>query len=281
MQKSVISTCDIAAGSTIRIEDLSCKRPATVYRHLARKTDRKKDPKAVKVILDYIRNDRLDLNMQNIVVIGANLHAKVVIDIIESEGKYKIAGLLDPYKQRMKPFAVTQFLAGRRFTQINRSLFTRWLHYCDCWEFQAFESCKKIMKITSYLKPVSIIHPTATLASGVPVNEGTVIVPGAIINSSATVGRFCILNTKSSLDHDSVLKDFASLAPNATIGGSCTIGECSAICIGATLTHDIKIGEHSVIGAGSVVLKNIAPTVVAYGTPAEIIRRRKTKDSYL
>lgn len=220
--------------------------------------------------------------MQNIVVIGANLHAKVVIDIIESEGKYKIAGLLDPCKTKNETICGYPILGeDEDLPKLIDPYSLDGFIIAIAENFRRLKVAKKIMKITSYLKPVSIIHPTATLASGVPVGEGTVIMPGAIINSSATVGRFCILNTKSSLDHDSVLKDFASLAPNATIGGSCTIGECSAICIGATLTHDIKIGEHSVIGAGSVVLKNIAPTVVAYGTPAEIIRCRKTKDSYL
>ena len=32
--------------------------------------------------------------MENIVIIGSSGHAKVIIDIIEREGKYNIAGLL-------------------------------------------------------------------------------------------------------------------------------------------------------------------------------------------
>lgn len=33
--------------------------------------------------------------MDNIVIIGSSGHAKVIIDIVQQEGKYNIAGLLD------------------------------------------------------------------------------------------------------------------------------------------------------------------------------------------
>ena len=36
--------------------------------------------------------------MNNILLIGASEHAKVVMDIIEKQGKYNISGLIDTYK---------------------------------------------------------------------------------------------------------------------------------------------------------------------------------------
>ena len=36
--------------------------------------------------------------MDNIVVIGSSGHAKVIIDIVEQEGRYRITGLLDRYR---------------------------------------------------------------------------------------------------------------------------------------------------------------------------------------
>ncbi len=49
----------------------------------------------------------------------------------------------------------------------------------------------------------------------------------------------------------------------------------------AVLVNRVQVGEHSVVGAGSVVLKPIKSFVVAYGSPAKRIRNRKPGDKYL
>jgi acetyltransferase-like isoleucine patch superfamily enzyme len=104
---------------------------------------------------------------------------------------------------------------------------------------------------------------------------------GAVINPSCTIGRFCIVNTKASLDHDSVMDDFSSLAPGVTVGGNCRIGTHSAIGIGAVLRHGITIGDHTVVGAGSLVMSCVESFSVAYGVPARRIRDRRQGDKYM
>jgi acetyltransferase-like isoleucine patch superfamily enzyme len=102
-----------------------------------------------------------------------------------------------------------------------------------------------------------------------------------LINPNAGVGAFCIVNTNASLDHDSVMEEFASLAPNASTGGNVRIGAFSAICQGANVIHGLAIGEHTVVGAGSTVLHSLPPFVVAYGTPARVVTNRQAGDKYL
>lgn len=51
-----------------------------------------------------------------------------------------------------------------------------------------------------------------------------------------------------------------------TINDNCWIGANVTICPGVT------IGENTVIGAGSVVTKNIPSNVVAYGNPCKVVR---------
>jgi acetyltransferase-like isoleucine patch superfamily enzyme len=104
---------------------------------------------------------------------------------------------------------------------------------------------------------------------------------GAVINPGCKVGDFCIVNTRASLDHDSVMGDFSSLAPAAVTGGNVQIGAFSVIAIGAIVAHAVRVGEHAVIGAGATVLRHVPDRVVAYGTPARIIRQREPGDPYL
>lgn len=77
------------------------------------------------------------------------------------------------------------------------------------------------------------------------------------------------------------MEDFSSLAPNATTGGNVKIGKFSAISLGANIIHGIKIEEQTVVGTGSVVLKDIPKFSIVYGIPAKIIRRREDGDKYL
>jgi acetyltransferase-like isoleucine patch superfamily enzyme len=43
----------------------------------------------------------------------------------------------------------------------------------------------------------------------------------------------------------------------------------------------VKVGEHSVVGAGAVVTRAVRPHRVVYGVPAREIRERRAGDSYL
>lgn len=220
--------------------------------------------------------------MEDIIIIGSSGHAKVVIDIVEQEGRYRIVGLLDDYrnigeqtlgypvlgkKPDLAELVIAHSIKGALLAigdNDSRAMVALWAkHQCPDLPF------------------VTAVHPSATVANTVALGAGTVIMAGAVINPCASVGEFCILNTKSSLDHDSVMEGFSSLAPSATVGGSCQIGTRSVISIGATLAQRATIGNRTIIGASSLVFGSIESGVVAYGVPARVVRNRQAGDEYL
>jgi len=220
--------------------------------------------------------------MENIVIIGSSGHAKVVIDIVEKEGKYKIAGFLDKFRD------VGKMICGYRVLGKEEDLPRLVAEYKLSGGIVAIGDnfirstvVAKIRGICPEFVFAVAIHPQAIVANDVSIGEGTVVMAGAIINPCCSIGKHCILNTVSCLDHDSIMEDFSSLAPRATTGGNVKIGKFTAISIGATVIHGLHIGEHTVIGAGSTVLTNIDSYKVAYGTPAKEIRDRKAGDKYL
>ncbi|NNE34615.1 MAG: acetyltransferase, partial [Rhodothermales bacterium] len=125
------------------------------------------------------------------------------------------------------------------------------------------------------------IHPSAIIGSDVSIGAGTIVMAGSIVNPGCSIGKCCIVNTAASLDHDSTMHDYSSLAPGVVTGGNCTIGSYAAIGIGATLIHDVTIGEHTVVGAGATVTADIDPFAVAIGTPARVTRSRTAGSKYL
>ena len=140
---------------------------------------------------------------------------------------------------------------------------------------------EKIKSLLPEFSFVTAIHPSASIARGVTIGAGSVLMAGVVVNSDSRIGGFCVLNTKSALDHDCEMGDFSSLAPGVTIGGKVSIGAFSAISLGANIIHGVNIGEQTVLGAGSVALKDIPDHSVAHGVPAKVIRKRQAGDKYL
>jgi sugar O-acyltransferase (sialic acid O-acetyltransferase NeuD family) len=220
--------------------------------------------------------------MDNIVIAGSSGHAKVIIDIVEKEGRYNIAGLTDSIRR------VGEITLGYNFLGLDIDLPMLIVEFNLKGIIIAIGDnsvrahvAAKVIDICPDLPLVSAVHPSASVGKETTLGAGTVIMGGAVVNPCCQVGQLCIVNTKASLDHDSVMEDFSSLAPGVTTGGHCRIASYSAVGIGAVLRHGITIGEHSVVGGGSLVLKDVDPYSVAYGTPAKKTRDRQKGDKYL
>ena len=126
-----------------------------------------------------------------------------------------------------------------------------------------------------------LIHQSAVIGINSKVGDGAVIMPQTNVGPNSEVGVFCILNTSSSIDHDSDMQSFSSIAPKVVTGGNVKIGIRSAVSIGATVKHGIVIGDDVVIGANSYVDKAFGSNLVAYGNPCKFVRERTKGDSYL
>ncbi len=115
-------------------------------------------------------------------------------------------------------------------------------------------------------------HPSAVISGEAVVDDGTVIMQGAIIQSCVCVGKHCIINTGASVDHECKIGDYVHISPHSTLCGNVVVGEGSWIGAGSVIIPGVKIGAWSVIGAGSVVSKDIPDRVLAVGNRCKVIK---------
>jgi len=220
--------------------------------------------------------------MDKLVIIGSSGHAKVIVDVVEKQGRYSIVGVIDGGRAIGEDLCGFPVLGNDDDLPRLLELFGQPAVLVAIGDnFLRWQVADRVRGLCPQATFGTAIHPNAVIGRDVSVGAGTVIMAGVSVNPSSSIGGFCILNTGSSLDHDSSMADFSSLAPRVATGGNCHLGRCSAVGIGAVLTHGVRVGDHSVVGAGSTVLRSVDSLVVAYGTPAREIRKRSPGDRYL
>lgn len=114
--------------------------------------------------------------------------------------------------------------------------------------------------ITEYIIGTEI-HWRCVIGPGLRVFHGY----GLVVHSSARIGERCVLRHGVTIGE----KETAGAAGAPVIGDDVDIG-ASAIILGP-----ISVGSGSVVGAGSVVVRDVPPGSVVVGNPARVIRTKK------
>lgn len=113
-----------------------------------------------------------------------------------------------------------------------------------------------------------LVHPSAILAAGVNLAEGTQVLAGVIVQAGVTVAENVLLNTGCIVDHDCTIGAHVHLAPRVTLSGGARIGAGAHLGTAATVIQRVTIGAEAVVGAGAVVLRDVAPGRRVAGVPA-------------
>jgi UDP-perosamine 4-acetyltransferase len=117
---------------------------------------------------------------------------------------------------------------------------------------------------------VTAISRFAMVSSSARLGDGVVVLAGAVVNAAAVVGRGVILNTRSSVDHDNVVADFAHISVGVSLGGSVSIGARALVGIGSTVLPGLKVGDDAVVGGGAVVVRSVPAGATVVGVPATV-----------
>lgn len=118
----------------------------------------------------------------------------------------------------------------------------------------------------------NVIHPYARVSTTAVLGNGIVLHAGVVINANAVIKDNVIIQEQACIGHDTVIKMHCYLAACVTFGGSTEVGERAYIGISAAVRDHIKIGTNTIVGMGSIVVKDIPDSVVVMGNPARIIK---------
>jgi sugar O-acyltransferase (sialic acid O-acetyltransferase NeuD family) len=141
------------------------------------------------------------------------------------------------------------------------------------------KNLEKIYRSSNFYFP-NLISKNAVLDSFDTSNsEGLIIQAGTYLSSDVRLGNFVKLNVGAKVFHDSLVGDFSTLAPGATVLGSCVLGRECYLGANSILRNGVSIEAGITIGFGSVVTKSLTKSngTVYLGNPAKPHKRRENE----
>jgi len=192
--------------------------------------------------------------MNEIILIGGGGHCKSVIDVIEQEDRFKIAGIVG------KPELLGSNILGYSVIGNDADLgdLSKKYQYALITVGQIGSPMLRIKLFDLAIKAgfilPNVISPNAYISKYSSIGSGTVVMHNAIVNASASIGDNCIINSKALIEHDCSISKHCHISTNATINGGVVVKTGCFIGSGATTKESITIEENSFVKAGSLVI---------------------------
>jgi UDP-2-acetamido-3-amino-2,3-dideoxy-glucuronate N-acetyltransferase len=153
--------------------------------------------------------------------------------------------------------------------------------------------------MSTKIESTAIVEPGAIIGEDCYIGHFAVIRPGAVIGDRSHVRAHCFIAAEAIIGNDTQIMQFSNICRNCVVGDEVFVGMgcmttntkkiaykrdyidineppliMRAARIGArvTILPGVKIGENSVIGAGSLITKDTDPEYVYIGNPARRIK---------
>jgi sugar O-acyltransferase (sialic acid O-acetyltransferase NeuD family) len=116
---------------------------------------------------------------------------------------------------------------------------------------------------------INIIHKTSIVVPSAKMGVGIVVCPFSVISSKSQVEDHVFINTNTTIGHDSFIGKGTTISGHCDITGNCHLEEGVFLGSHACMVPKAYIGSYAIVGAGSCVVKKIAPGQTVIGVPAK------------
>lgn len=206
-----------------------------------------------------------ELQHKEVALLGGGGHAKVVADLLLSQG-CRVKAIVAPKVDQacaifqnlsvytdlafMKKFADQSIVVVNGVGSLPGSVARR-----SVFDQYSNAGFRFVTSVSAY----------AVVSQHALFDDGVQVLHGSVIQIDCRVGKNTIINTGAIVEHDCTVGEHCHIAPSATLCGNVTIGDRTHIGAGATVIQGITIGEDVVVGAGAIVTKDLPNGAVFFG----------------
>ena len=192
--------------------------------------------------------------MKKILLIGGGGHCKSVIDVIEQEERFEIAGIVD--KPKLLGSKVLGYPIIGNDSDLSNLVKKYQYALITVGQIRSPSLRVKLFNLANeagFVLP-SIISPNAYVSQHTSIGNGVVIMHNALVSANAVIGDNCIINSKVLIEHDCQIFDHCHISTNVSINGGVVVESGCFVGSGSTTKESITIQKNSFIKAGSLVV---------------------------
>ena len=193
----------------------------------------------------------------SILLIGGGGHCRACVDVLEQEGRFQIAGIVERYGgPREAVLGYPVLGTDEDLTQLREK-----------YEF-ALVTVGQIKSATPrkrlYAQLISlgfqmpvVVSPRSYVSPHAKLGSGTIVMHDVLVNAGAQIGENCILNSKSLIEHDAVIGDHCHISTGSILNGETQIGQESFVGSGAVVREGVRVGARSLVAGGARVMRDL------------------------
>lgn len=114
----------------------------------------------------------------------------------------------------------------------------------------------------------TFVARSARVGSTSDVGAGSILLDSVVVTADARLGRHVVVMPNSTITHDDVVEDFATLTSGVALAGGVRVGEAAYIGMNAAVRQGLSIGAAATVGMGAVVLSDVPAGEIWAGVPA-------------
>lgn len=193
------------------------------------------------------------MNCRPILLIGGGGHCRACIDVIELQGLYAVAGVVEragaerPESVLGYPIVGTDDDLPSLRNRFAHALVTVGQVKTPAIRIGIYE---RLRALGFELPP--IVSPRAYVSHHAVVGAGTIVMHDALVNAGASIGDNCIINSKALVEHDATIGSHCHISTGAIINGGVRVGAGTFFGSNAVSVHGISILEGRFVRAGSL-----------------------------
>jgi sugar O-acyltransferase (sialic acid O-acetyltransferase NeuD family) len=191
--------------------------------------------------------------MKEIVLIGGGGHCKSVVDVIEQDKRFVIAGIVEKSNSPKNSVLGYPIIGNDDDLEGLAKIYKYALVTVGQIESPDLRIKLFDLAIKAGFSLPSIISPLAYVSKYATIGQGTIIMHDALVNVNTVIGNNCIINSKALIEHDCHISDHCHISTSSTINGGVVIETGCFIGSSAITKESIIIGKNNFIKAGSLV----------------------------
>jgi sugar O-acyltransferase (sialic acid O-acetyltransferase NeuD family) len=118
---------------------------------------------------------------------------------------------------------------------------------------------------------INLIDKSVVLNDNILIGKGCIFCDHVIISNDTIIRDFVTIHPFSNFGHDIYIGNYTHIGAHCFVGGYTTVDDEVIIHVKSTILDRIKIEKNAIIGAGSVVVKNVRSGITVFGNPARKI----------